>query len=450
MAHSSAAAAEEDDVLFSNINNAKVITLNRPGKLNALNESMILKLHPRIAEYAKSDITDVIIQKSNGRAFCAGGDVASCVEANIKGNFAESTRFFQKEYSLNYLLATYPKPVVTLQNGITMGGGVGLSIHTPFRIATENTLWAMPEMDIGFSPDVGTTFALNKVVSSSFGWYLALTGETIKGVDNYFAGLSTHFVPSERLPLLEKALTRVDLKNNTADKFQVINNIIEDFTEPLPKDYKFKYSAEELRLIEQVFHESASIESIFEDLKANGSDFALKSLETLKRKSPLSLKVALELLQRGSKADIHEALTNELQAAKHFMNDSDFNEGVSSKLIRKSKDIPNWKNKKPQEVSVKELLPFFRRDSSLKLDEHFNITFNQYPHNFGLPKESEIKAYIKGEATKTEGPISRNQVIRHFVENPQYKHKAGVAKYLNFILDSKTEIGSDEGLNWKL
>lgn len=431
----------EDDVIFSNVNNTKIVTLNRPKKLNALNESMILKLHPRFEEYSKSEITDLIIQNSNGRAFCAGGDVASCAENNLNGNSNDSIKFFLDEYSLNYLLATYPKPIVSIQNGITMGGGVGLAVHTPFRIATEKTLWAMPEMDIGFFPDVGTTFALNKLVSSSFGWFLALTGEKLAGLDNYFSGLSTHYIPSERLAQLEKELTRVNLKND--DKFEIINNLIENFTEPLPSNYQFKYSVNELKLIDKVFHESSTMESIFSDLKDDGSEFALNTLEILKKKSLLSLKVALELLQRGSKSDIFDSLTNELNAANQFMKKSDFNEAVSSKLIRKSKDAPNWTFNSLNEITVKDLLPFFKRDPNLHLKPHFNITFNQYPHNFALPKTSDIKAFIGSNESS-----SRNDIIKHFAEG-SFKNKVGLVKYLNFVLDVKTE-STDDLLKWKL
>lgn len=439
---------EEDDVIFENYNAARVITLNRAKKLNSLNTSMLTKIYPRMVEYSKSDLTKVIIQKSNGRAFCAGGDVAECANANIAGEPAKSVEFFQKEYSLNYLYSGYPKPVVSLTHGITMGGGVGLSVHTPFRIATETTRWAMPEMDIGYFPDVGTTFALNKVVPSSFGWYLALTGESIFGWDAYFVGLATHYVPSHRLPELIKALSTVSYSN--ADPFTVVNNVIEDFTESLPQGYKFKYSVEQLQLLEKVFHESATIESIFEDLEKANTEFSLATLETLKKKSPLSLKVALELLQRGSQSNIHEALTNELHAAKQFMKDSDFNEGVSAKLIRKSKEIPNWKHKSPSEVTVKEILPFLKSDANLQLDNHFNLTFTEYPHNFGLPKESEIRSFIDGaDGVLEKGTVTKQNVFDHFTTHPKYAHKSGINEYLNLVLSTRVD-SVDQKLKWKL
>lgn len=435
---------EEDDVLFENVNSTKIITLNRPKKLNSLNTSMIQKIYPRLKEYAKSDLTDLIIQKQNGRAFCAGGDVSACVEANEQGKSSESTKFFQQEYSLNYLYAGYPKPVVSLMNGITFGGGVGLSIHNPFRIATENTRWAMPEMDIGFFPDVGTTFALNKLIPSSLGWYLALTGEHLFGKDVYFSGLATHYIPSSRLSELIKALCGADLRN--FDSFSVVGSVIEDFTEPLPQDYKFKYSVEQLQLIEKVFNPQSTIESIVEDLKNDGSEFALKTAATLQTKSPLSLKVGLELLQRGSQTNIHETLNNELHSAKHFMADSDFNEGVSSKLIRKSKELPNWKHKSPAEITVKEILPYFKADSSLVVDKNYPATYTDYPYNFGLPKETEVRAFID---SKPSGTVTVKDVITHFTQDAKYKHKSGLIQYLKLVISSKST-GVNKTLEWKL
>ncbi|KAH3686638.1 hypothetical protein WICPIJ_002388 [Wickerhamomyces pijperi] len=444
MSSTKAQAAAEDEVIFENVNNTKIVTLNRPSKLNSLNWSMITQLHPRLAEYAKSDITQLIIQRANGRAFCAGGDVASCAQYNAEGRTDGSTALFQQEYSLNYLLSTYTKPIVSLTDGITMGGGVGLAIHTPFRVATENTRTAMPEMDIGFSPDVGTTFALNKQVPASFGWYMALTGESIFGLDNYFIGLSTHYIPSHRLAEVTKALTDANLATeHSADSYTIVNNILESFTDPLPADYKFKHSKENLALIDSIFHEEATIESILNDLKEEGSPFALATYETLSKKSPLSMKVALALLQRGLHSDIKSCLQRELSAAEQFMKDSDFNEGVTSKLITKSKELPNWKNKTPQEVTTKDILKFFKPSANFKLDTHSNTTFNQYPYNFGLPKEDEVKTLIDKQ-------FSREQVLEFFNNHKVYKNKAGLNQYLNYVISAKGEYTPEGTLGWKL
>ncbi|KAH3674188.1 hypothetical protein WICMUC_003430 [Wickerhamomyces mucosus] len=433
---------DPDDVLFNNINSTKIITLNRPSKLNSLNWSMIAKLKQRLADYSKREnLTKLVIQKSNGRAFCAGGDVASCAINNTSGNIDDSISLFKEEYSLDYLLATYPKPIVSFQNGITMGGGVGLSIHTPFRIATENTRFAMPEMDIGFFPDVGTSFALNKVVPSSFGWYLALTGENLNGWDNYYIGLSTHFIKAEKLNSLEDSLVQLELSGDEGD-YDKVNNLLESFSEPLPAGYKFKFSIDQLKLIERIFNEDSTLEQIFEDLSKEGSDFALATLATLNKKSPLSLKVALTVLQRGSRSDIKEALSRELTAASEFMRDSDFNEGVSSKLIKKSKNLPQWKYKSSEQVTNKEILRFVRINPKLNLEKHFNITFNQYPWNYGLPRFDEIKTLIDQK-------LSKREIIRFLETHKIYKKKVGLKHHLDLVLQLKTEL-SGEKLKWKI
>lgn len=430
-------ALKQNDVIFQNINNTKVITLNRPEKLNSLNYSMLSKIYPRLIEYSKSNQTQLIIQNSIGRAFCAGGDVTSCVENNKKGDYKESVKFFQEEYSMNYLLSIYNKPIVSIMDGITMGGGVGLTIHTPFRIATEKTRWAMPEMDIGFSPDVGTTFALNKIVPSSFGWYLALTGENVFGWDTYFSGIATHYVPSNRLESLQSKLSNTVLPENIDDQYQIINNIIEEFVEnEIPGNYQFKYK-DHLSTINKIFRLNTSIETIFKELEQENTDFARETLKKLKTKSPLSLKIGLEMLTRGYNSNIHQALTNELNAAVQFMQNSDFNEGVSSKLLEKR--TPNWKYKSIESIPTSEVLNFFK-PSHYKLDKVSNqqVTFNQYPRNFGLPKKFELEFFINGKNgdNLNVGNTGKSDVI-HYFNQGKYGDKIGLNEYLNLMLDGE-------------
>lgn len=398
---------------------------------------MLSKIYPRLVEYSKSDQTQLVIQNSNGRAFCAGGDVTSCVENNLKGDYKTSVKFFQEEYSMNYLLSIYNKPIISIMNGITMGGGVGLSVHTPFRIATENTRWAMPEMDIGFSPDVGATFALNKLVPSSFGWYLALTGENVFGWDTYFSGIATHFVPSHRLEKLQEKLTNTVLPQDLEDQYQIVNNIIEEFVEnQIPEGYQFKYK-DQLPVIKRIFRLNTSIENIFKELQEENTEFAKETLSKLKAKSSLSLKVGLEMLTRGYNSNIYQSLTNELHAAVQFMQDSDFNEGVSSKLIRKSKDVPNWKYDTPEQVPSSEVLKFFKR-STYSLDPHSGVTFNQYPRNFGLPKQYELENFINGRDGQNTnvGETGRSDVI-HWFNQGKYGDKVGLNEYLAMLMDGE-------------
>ena len=175
---------EADDVIFGKTYGVRTLELNRPKKLNSLNGSMARKLIRRLQEYEKSDMANVIILKGAGRAFCAGGDVAALAKWDQEGKEGQrrSSEYFALEYRLDHLIASYTRPLVAFMDGITMGGGVGLSVHAPFRIATEKTVYAMPETTIGFFPDVGASFFLPRM-DGNLGTYLALTSEQLKGAD---------------------------------------------------------------------------------------------------------------------------------------------------------------------------------------------------------------------------------------------------------------------------
>jgi 3-hydroxyisobutyryl-CoA hydrolase len=175
---------DPEDVSFSQSYGLRTIELNRPKKLNPLNGSMARKIIGRLKEWEKSELANVIVIQGAGRAFCAGGDVTALANWNREGpaGSQKSSDYFALEYMLDHMIACYPKPYVAYCDGITMGGGVGLSAHAPFRIATENTVFAMPETTIGFFPDVGASFFLPKM-DGEMGMYLALTSEQLKGVD---------------------------------------------------------------------------------------------------------------------------------------------------------------------------------------------------------------------------------------------------------------------------
>lgn len=210
----------EDEVLLQEIGNAGIIKLNRPKALNALNLSMVEKIYPVLKKWESSKKL-VIIESANEKAFCAGGDVKGIAIALKENNKKLGETFFRKEYTLNHLIGTYKIPYIAAINGITMGGGVGLSIHGKYRIATEKTLFAMPETAIGLYPDVGGSYFLPKL-ERKLGLYLGLTGDRLKGADVLFAGIATHFVPSEKLSDLKQDLlvTEESNINNVLNKYQ--------------------------------------------------------------------------------------------------------------------------------------------------------------------------------------------------------------------------------------
>ena len=444
----------EDDVLFTNNNLARIITLNRPKKLNSLNTSMVEKITPRLLEYSKSDINNLIIVNSNSpKGLCAGGDVAECCNQILNKNPDYASDFFQKEYNLNYLISTYSKPYVSLMDGITMGGGVGLSVHAPFRIATEKTKLAMPEMDIGFFPDVGTTFFLPRL-DDKLGYYYSLTGTILSGLDCYLTGFATHYIPSDRLPQLVNRLSNLqppvlnDVKmnnlNNQKEYFQQVNEIIDEFSNnKLPEDAKFPFSADELEIINNAFSQK-SIDEVLSYLKNQGSSFALKTHDKLLTKSPTSLRTGFELMNIGSKNTIRKQLELELIAATNLMNldleHNDFVKGVMHKLIDKIKEpaLPNW-TQPPNDVQklISKSMQTVKLTSPL-INPFYNIDYKDYPYQMGLPRNQDIKEFISGNETNRSYLPTPNEVKQHF--QSKYNNKLGLDLKIQSVLESHGDL----------
>ena len=184
------------DLLIEIQNGVGLITLNRPKALNALSFMMLKGIHETLIQWANhKDVRSVIIQGMGDRAFCAGGDVRSLYDAHLQGDHGFIQALFREEYTLNYLIATYPKPYIALMDGITMGGGCGVSVHGSHRVVTEKTIMAMPETGIGYFPDVGASHFLSKC-PGYIGLYLGLTGARLNAADILFASLADYFVPA--------------------------------------------------------------------------------------------------------------------------------------------------------------------------------------------------------------------------------------------------------------
>src|SRR5260370_18847345 len=201
----------DDDILFGREGGVVMVTLNRPQALNAFTLGMYRGFDPMLRQWAEDPaIHAVLIRGAEGRAFCAGGDIRAIYEAGrgIAGEKALTSRFFWEEYELIRRIHRYPKPYLAIIDGITMGGGAGVSVNGAWRIATERTMLAMPETGIGLFPDVGATRFLN-LAPGHFGRYLALTGARLGPADALYCGFATHFVPRERVPALVAALGRV-------------------------------------------------------------------------------------------------------------------------------------------------------------------------------------------------------------------------------------------------
>ncbi|XP_011334495.2 3-hydroxyisobutyryl-CoA hydrolase, mitochondrial isoform X1 [Ooceraea biroi] len=325
-----AQADMDDDILTKEIGDSGVIILNRPKTLNVLNMPMVQKIYTALKTWESSKKL-VIIEGTGEKAFCAGGDVKALVTISGPKSTTLGEEFFKREYTLNHLIGTYKKPYIALINGITMGGGAGLSVHGKYRIATEKTLFAMPETAIGLFPDVGGTYFLPRL-KEHLGTYLGLTGFRLKGVDVLLAGIATHFVPSEKLTDLKR-----DLLMSQDDRD--VEKILNKYQPKLNHEFVL---APRISQIEQCFS-APSVEEIIERLRKDNSEWAQKNVEVLLKMSPSSLKITKKAIDEGSKKSLAECLEMEYRLAYTALGEeSDFHEGVRALLIDKDQK-PVWK-----------------------------------------------------------------------------------------------------------
>uniref|UniRef100_A0A8C7FKJ0 3-hydroxyisobutyryl-CoA hydrolase n=1 Tax=Oncorhynchus kisutch TaxID=8019 RepID=A0A8C7FKJ0_ONCKI len=351
------------EILVEKVGNAGVITLNRPKALNALNMNMIRLMYPQLKKWETDNETDIVIVKgAGGKAFCAGGDIRAVTEAGKIGD-ALAKNFFREEYILNNTIGTYQKPYVALIDGITMGGGVGLSVHGRFRVATEKTLFAMPETAIGLFPDVGGGYFLPRL-QGQLGLFLALTGFRLKGRDVQRAGVASHFVESQKIAALEKEL--VDLKTPSIED---VSRVLDSYQKRSSLDAEKPFVLEQhIDLIDKLF-QSNSVEGIVHNLKTDGSPFAQKQAETLAKMSPTSLKITFKQLQAGGTMSLQEVLVMEYRLSQACMvKGSDFYEGVRAVLVDKDHS-PKWSPSTLKEVSEQSVEDCFSSlgDRDLKL-----------------------------------------------------------------------------------
>lgn len=342
-----------EEVILERIGNKGIITLNRPKALNALNLSMIKKIYPQLRNWEMDNTMKMVIIKGNGeKAFCAGGDVRAIAESG-KGSVL-GDEFFREEYRLNNIIGSLSIPFIALINGIFMGGGVGLSVHGPFRVVTEKAVFAMPETQIGFFPDVGGSHFLPRL-PGKLGLFLALTGHRLTSRDIFKAGVATHFVPSVHLNVLEQELLRLE----TPDIIS-IDKILTKYQEQWEEDYKKEFTLKQfIGRMNTAFGDTQSVEQIIENLNKDGSDWAKKQVEILGKMSPTSLKVTFEQLKRGHSLTLPECLKMEFRISQHFMERSDdFYSGVKALLIDKNTS-PVWKPSNLEEVSDSEVQSYF-------------------------------------------------------------------------------------------
>ena len=325
-----------DDVLISTDVRVGRISLNRPKAIHALNHAMCEAMIDALLKWRDDDAVEaVIIDHSEGRGFCAGGDIRMLAESGAKDG-KEARLFFHTEYRLNHLLFTYPKPVVAFMDGITMGGGVGISQPAKYRVATEHTRFAMPETGIGLFPDVGGGWYLPRL-EGRVGAYLALTGARLDGAECLALGLATHYLPSEKLAEA-KARIAVDPTR--------IGGILGELSVTAPP----AAITQHLDKINRLFA-SDSYEDILAALEADGGEWAEKALATLHGKSPQTCKVALRQLKEGGEMhDFAAQMTQEYAIGSRVVQMHDFIEGVRALIIDKD-NSPKWDPPTPEAVT---------------------------------------------------------------------------------------------------
>eukprot|EP00898_Chlorokybus_atmophyticus_P005146 jgi/Chlat1/5632/Chrsp369S05385 len=343
------------EVLYEDHVGARAAILNRPKALNALSFSQLKELSRLYEVWEHSPNVKVIIIKGAGdRAFCSGGDVRAVVLKAKEGDIRGAADFFRTEYKFNYQLATLRTPHVAFLNGITMGGGAGVSIHGPFRVATEKTMFAMPETGIGLFPDVGVCHFLSQL--GALGMWLALTGTRLTGPEVYATGIATHMVPSHRLATLEERLGSLVQSSNES----VQDAIDEELADPMPvPPESLLHKAEEL---EELFAKQ-SVEEIVSavEAKANEPDgeWCKAIYERLQKVSPLSLKLTFRHMMQQVGGTLEDCLLDDLRIATRCVEDSDFQEGIRALLIDKDNN-PQWKYKTLREVPEEIVERFFR------------------------------------------------------------------------------------------
>ena len=333
---------------------AGMVLLDRPKALNALNLPMVRELARALDAWEKDPAVErIVVASTSEKAFCAGGDIRTLHDLGRAGRHDEMLAFWAEEYVLNARIQSYPKPYVALIDGIVMGGGVGISLHGSHRIAGERYLFAMPEVGIGFFPDVGATYALPRLPDAA-GIYLALTGDRVGAADALAFGLATHAVPSARMAELTEALTRRG----------ALDEILAGFSHD-PGQPKL---AAERKTIADCFGAPTlpAILARLDAAAAAGSAFAAKLRQTLAVKSPTSVAIAFEQMRRGATLDFAEAMRTEFRIVSRIAHGHDFYEGVRAVVIDKD-HAPHWQPATLDDVDPADIAAYFAPLSATEL-----------------------------------------------------------------------------------
>jgi enoyl-CoA hydratase len=323
----------EAGILFERRGAAGIVTLNRPKALNAVTHTMVLALRAQLDRWADdAAVTRVVITAAGERAFSAGGDIRALYELGKAGRYDEALRFWRDEYPLNAAIKNYRKPYVALIDGIAMGGGVGVSVHGSHRVAGDRFSFGMPEVGIGFFPDVGSTWFLPRM-PGELGTYCALTGERFRIADAIASGIATNRVSSARFPALLEGLT------GTVS----VDAVLSAFSEPVAEGTITPLRAAIDRLFAGDLVENI-LAALDREAASGGAvaEWAQKTAAVIRTKSPLSLKLALAQVRRGKAWDFDTCMRMEFRIVSRVIHGHDFYEGVRAVIVDKD-NKPRWR-----------------------------------------------------------------------------------------------------------
>ena len=344
----SAATIAEPDLIARREGAAGIIRLNRPKAINAVTLEMFRDIDKALDAFeADPEVSVIVLEGAGERGLCAGGDIRALYESSkVKGDLGKM--LWREEYILNARIATFKKPYVAFMDGIVMGGGVGLSAHGRHRVVTERTRLAMPEVGLGFFPDVGGTWLLSHA-PGEIGTYFGLTGQTMNGPDAIYARFADAVVPSGKLTALRDALTKV-AAGTTSDN---IKTIIDGFA---TGETSGPVAAMQSRIDGWFAHDR--MQDIVAALQRDGSDLAQSTLRTLNEKSPRGMVVTLKLLRLARASSLEQCLVREYRAALEVFASDDFREGVRAAVIDKDRN-PRWSPPRIEDVTPEMMAPYF-------------------------------------------------------------------------------------------
>jgi enoyl-CoA hydratase len=344
-----AGVVAEPDLIVRREGAAGIIRLNRPKAINAMTLEMSEGIDRALDRFETDPAVALVLLEGAGeRGLCAGGDIRGLYDSSRAGGDL-GARFWRQEYIMNARIGKYPKPYVAFMDGLVMGGGVGLSAHSAHRVVTERTKLAMPEVGLGFFPDVGGTYLLSRS-PGEIGTYFGLTGQTMNGPDAIHARFADAVVPSANLPALREALTKVR-PGTLSDE---VRRLIEGFA---TGETSGPVAAMQAKIDVLFAHDR--MEDIVAALQKDGSDFAQATLKTLGEKSPRGMVVTLKLLRLARQTPtLEECLVQEYRAALEVFRSDDFREGVRAAVIDKDRK-PKWSPPRIEDVTSEILAPYF-------------------------------------------------------------------------------------------